>query len=129
MNEHRQMQNPPAGPDNTVSIIGSETSVVGHCKTAGIVQIEGSVEGSVESGNTITVGKGGVIVGDIIARDAVIAGRIHGKLMATSLVELQASCHVDGEIDTDRIVIEEGAMVNATIKTASRSSQPSSSAP
>ena len=126
MNKHRPMENPSAASEGTMSLIGSGTSIVGHCKARGSVQIEGRVEGSVESQKTVSIGKDGVVIGDITTQDAVIAGRIQGRLTIGSLVQLQASCDVGGEIDTRRILIEEGATVNATVRMSNGRSQPSS---
>lgn len=59
------------------------------------------------------------MVGDIIARDAVIAGRVQGGVTSASRVELKASCVVDGEIDTPSIAVERGALINAAFKISS----------
>jgi cytoskeletal protein CcmA (bactofilin family) len=127
MNKQRPAQKPPAAPDNTISIIGPGMSVVGDCKTEGTIQIEGRIQGQVEAGKAIVIGKEGEVVGDIATQDAIISGRIKGSLVIGSRLELQASCDVEGEIDTRRIVLEEGATVNGTVKMGSRGSQPSSS--
>ena len=129
MDKHRPMQDPPAAPESSFSLIGFGTSVVGHCKSEGSVQIEGRVEGSMEAERTISIGKDGVVIGDITTKDAVVGGRIQGRMVIASLVQLQASCDVDGEIDTGRILIEEGATVNATVKMGSGRGQPSSASP
>jgi cytoskeletal protein CcmA (bactofilin family) len=129
MNKHRPMQKSPAAPQNSSSVISYGTSVVGRCKTRGSVKIEGRMEGSMEAEKGISIGKDGVVIGDITTKDAVVGGRIQGRLVIASLVQLQASCDVDGEIDTGRILIEEGATVNATVKMGSGRGQPSSASP
>ena len=116
-------QPPPTVPENTISIIGPGMTFVGDGKTEGSVRIEGRVEGSVEAGKAIVIGKEGAVIGDIVAQDAVISGRIKGKLTIASRLELQASCDVEGDIDTRSIVLEEGATVNGTVKMGSRGSQ------
>ena len=100
MNKHRPMQKSPAAPQNSSSVISYGTSVVGRCKTRGSVKIEGRMEGSMEAEKGISIGKDGVVIGDITTRDAVIDGRIQGKMTIASLVRLQASCDVNGEIET-----------------------------
>ena len=94
-------------------------SVVGDCKSEGTIRIEGRVEGRIEAGKAVVIGKEGTVVGDICTQDAVISGRIQGSLTIASRLELQASCDVSGEIDTRRIVLEEGAMINGTVKMGS----------
>ena len=94
-------------------------NVTGDCKSEGTIRIEGRVEGRIEAGKAIVIGKNGTVIGDISTQDAVISGRIQGTLTIASRLELQASCDVNGEIDTRRIVLEEGATVNGTVKMGS----------
>ena len=117
---------PPASPDNTISIIGPGMTVIGNCKTEGTIRIEGRIEGGVEAGKAVVVGKNGEVIGDISTQDAVISGRLKGSLKIASRLELQSSCDVDGDIDTRRIVLEEGATVNGTVKMGSRGAKPPS---
>lgn len=118
-NKSRAGQRPPGAPDNTISIIGPGMTVVGDCKSEGTIRIEGKVEGRVEAAKAIVIGKNGMVAGDICTQDAVISGEIQGSLTIGSRLELQASCNVTGEIDTRRIVLEEGATVNGTVKMGS----------
>ncbi len=103
-------------PDTVISIIGPGMRVVGDCETEGTVRIEGRVEGSVRAGKAVVVGKEGIVDGDIFTQDAVISGTVQGTLTAESRLELQASCHIDGEIHARRMQLEEGAMLNGTVK-------------
>ncbi len=128
----RAGQKPPKAPDNTISVIGAGMTVVGDCKAEGTIRVEGRVEGRVEAGKAVVVGKSGVVVGDVVTQDAVISGEIQGSLKIGSRLELQATCNVAGEVDTRRIVLEEGATVNGTVKMGSSTgakSAPSSSSP
>lgn len=80
-----------------------------------------------EAAEVISIGKGGVMIGDMTTRDAVVDGRIQGNLTVGSLVQLKAASVVTGEIDTGRILIEEGATVNVTVRMgAGRSQLPAS---
>ena len=61
------------------------------------------------------IGKAGRVNGDIHTQDAVIAGTVKGSLIVESRLELQATCHIDGEISAARLQLEEGGVVNGTI--------------
>jgi cytoskeletal protein CcmA (bactofilin family) len=91
-------------------------TVVGDCQTEGTVRVEGVVEGSIKAGKAVVIGKQGKVVGDIRTQDAVISGRVTGTLVAESRLELQATCHIDGEIHTRRMQLEEGAVLNGTVQ-------------
>ncbi|MGD2045393.1 MAG: polymer-forming cytoskeletal protein [Gemmatimonadota bacterium] len=121
-------------PESVISIIGPGMKVVGDCKTEGTVRIEGHVEGSIQAGKAVVIGKAGRVVGDVITQDAVISGHVVGTLVAESRLELQATCHIDGEVRTRRMQLEEGAVLNGTVemgdkKRAASGAQPGPSQP
>ncbi len=105
-----------APPQSVISIIGPGMKVIGDCHTDGTVRVEGTVEGSVHAGKAVVVGKQGVVRGNVMTQDAVISGRVEGTLVAESRLELQATCHIEGEIQTRRMQLEEGAVLNGTVK-------------
>lgn len=99
-----------------ISIIGPRMKVVGDLSTQGTVRVEGRVEGDVEAGKAVVVGKGGEIHGDVRTQDCVVSGRITGSLIAGSRLEVQATAQVDGEVHARRLQLEEGALLNGTVK-------------
>jgi cytoskeletal protein CcmA (bactofilin family) len=104
-----------AAPESVISIIGPGMTIVGNCETDGTVRIEGTVEGSIKAGKAVVIGKQGVVTGDISTQDAVISGRVEGTLVAASRLELQATCHIEGEVHTRRMQLEEGAVLNGNV--------------
>ncbi len=114
MARERQINGSP--PETVISIIGPGMRVVGDCETEGTVRIEGRVEGTVKAGKAVVVGKEGVVDGNIITQDAVISGSVQGTLTAESRLELQSTCRIEGEIIARRMQLEEGAIVNGTVK-------------
>lgn len=107
--------NSGSSPDAVISIIGPGMTIVGDCETDGTVRVEGAVEGSIKAGKAVVVGKQGSVTGDILTQDAVISGRVEGKLVAASRLELQATCRIDGEVQTRRMQLEEGAVLNGSV--------------
>ena len=115
----RDRDNSPASPESVISIIGPGMTIVGDCESDGTVRVEGSVEGSIKAGKAIVIGKQGLVTGDIVTQDAVISGRVVGTLVAASRLELQATCHIEGEVHTKRMQLEEGAVLNGTVHMSS----------
>jgi len=111
----RDRDNNTSSSESVISIIGPGMTIVGDCETDGTVRIEGSVEGSIKAGKAVVVGKQGVVSGDISTQDAVISGRVEGVLVAASRLELQATCHIEGEVHTRRMQLEEGAVLNGSV--------------
>ena len=104
-----------APPESVISIIGPGMKVVGDCHTDGTIREEGTVEGSVNASKAVVIGKQGVVRGNVVTQDAVISGRVEGTLVAESRLELQATCHIEGEVRTRRMQLEEGAVLNGTV--------------
>ncbi len=105
-----------AAPESVISIIAPGMTIVGDCETDGTVRVEGTVRGSIKAGKAVVIGKQGLVAGDIETQDAVISGRVEGSLTAASRLELQASCHIEGEVHTRRMQLEEGAVLNGTVQ-------------
>ncbi len=111
----RDRDNRETAPESVISIIGPGMTIVGDCETDGTIRVEGTVEGSIKAGKAVVIGKQGFVSGDINTQDAVVSGRVKGTLIAASRLELQATCHVEGEIYTRRMQLEEGAVLNGTV--------------
>lgn len=116
MAKNETSSTPQPGREGVISIIGPGMRVVGDCQTEGTLRIEGTVEGTVNAGKAVVVGKDGVVDGDIFTQDAVIGGRVNGSIRAESRLELQATCVVEGKIQARRIKLEEGGTVNGTME-------------
>ena len=99
----------------TISIVGPGMTFVGDCETDGTVRVEGRFEGSIRAGRAVVVGPGGVVTGDVRARDATIAGTIKGTLIAESKLDLQETSRLDGEVFARTVRVGEGALVNAAV--------------
>lgn len=102
--------------DAVISIIGPGMCIEGDCRTEGTIRVEGTVVGSIAAGKAVVIGKQGVVKGDIETQDAVISGRVEGTLSASSRLELQATCHIEGEVRTRRMQLEEGAVLNGSVQ-------------
>lgn len=102
--------------EGVISIIGPGMRVVGDCITEGTLRIEGTVEGSIRAGKAVVVGKDGVVVGDIRTQDAVVGGRVEGRIFAESRLELQSTCAITGDVHARRIKLDEGGQVDGTLQ-------------
>ncbi len=112
----RERQSNGASPETVISIIGPGMKIVGDCETDGTIRIEGTVEGSVKAGKAVVVGRDGFVDGDVHTEDAVISGRVVGTVIAGSRLELQATCHIEGQVRARRLQLEEGAVLNGTVE-------------
>ncbi len=105
---------PPGG----LSIIAVGMTVRGDIDSNGVVKVEGAVDGHVSASNQVLVARGGVVQGDVAAREAIVGGRVQGAIHATERVEIQAGAAVEGDITTRRIAVAEGGRIDGTIRMA-----------
>jgi cytoskeletal protein CcmA (bactofilin family) len=99
-----------------LSIIGLGMTIHGDIETAGVVKVEGVVNGHVSAGQQVLVAKGGLIDGDVDTGEAVVGGSVHGAVRASGRVEIQAGATVQGDVTTKRISVAEGAVLNGAIR-------------
>src|SRR4051812_50093225 len=72
------------------SVINDRLSIRGELDTDGTVRVEGRVEGPTHRVGTLIVGAGGFVVGDVEAKDVVVAGQIQGNVHASGRIEIEA---------------------------------------
>jgi cytoskeletal protein CcmA (bactofilin family) len=88
------------------------------------VVIAGRVEGSINvTGHLVVVESGAHVVGDITATGIVVAGAVHGSLLAEERIQAQVGADLQGDISAPRIAVADGAVVNGRIETATASSR------
>jgi cytoskeletal protein CcmA (bactofilin family) len=97
----------PARPEAICSI-GSGTSIVGNITCDGPAQFYGHIEGEVR-GSDLLIGEGAEVVGNVIAQEVTIRGRIKGTIRAVR-VKLQASGAVEGDIFHRSLSVEDTAL-------------------
>ena len=97
------------------SLLDSQLALTGDLDTSGSLRIDGKLDGSVRRADTVVLGVGAVMSGDVHAREVVIGGTITGNVHATERVELQATAIVTGDILTQTILVQEGGVVNGRV--------------
>lgn len=92
------------------TIIGKGTLVEGDIKVQSSLRVDGRIKGRVTTSDSLVVGKEGEIEGEVSVKNAVIGGKVQGKVHATGKVVLEANSRFNGELKTAKLVIDEGAV-------------------
>lgn len=80
--------------------------------------VDGSIEGKLNLGNgSLTVGPNGNIKADISAREVVVRGKVDGKITGRERVQVWSTGQVTGEVQTQRLAIEDGAVLRGKVET------------
>jgi cytoskeletal protein CcmA (bactofilin family) len=92
--------------------------------------IDGTVEGKLDLGTaSVTVGPNGKVKADVFAREVVVRGNLDGKIEGTERVQLWNSGRVTGEVKTERLAIEDGALLRGKVEAGKVHSRGSESRP
>lgn len=94
--------------------IAQGTVFKGSIESQGSFRIEGKVIGNITTPGKIVVGKTGYIEGEIECANADFEGQFTGELKVKSLLTLRSTAKIEGDVFTDKLSIEPGAVFNAT---------------
>lgn len=101
-------------PENTImntdqtSIIAKGAKFDGKVEVAGTLRVEGEFKGTIGTPESLVIGKTGVVHASVNVKNAIIGGTLIGNITAENKIELQSGSHVEGDIKTKRLVIDEG---------------------
>ena len=80
--------------------------------------VDGQIEGKLDLGNaSVTVGPNGVVKADVSAREVIVRGRIDGKVVGSERIQIASSGQIIGEIQCERLAIEDGAILRGKVET------------
>lgn len=95
--------------------ISSGTSIEGKLNFDSPVQIDGNVRGGIVSSQTLTFGTSAQIEAAVAGPVIVVHGKISGEIKASERIELKSGAIVSGTIRAGTLVLEEGAVLNASL--------------
>lgn len=98
------------------TIIGKGTVIEGNIDTVGNISVDGKLIGNLKTKSKINLGHTADIEGNVYAQNAEIAGHIKGVLEVSELLILKPTSVIDGDIITNKLKVEEGAVINGSCK-------------
>lgn len=116
----------PATPRNGTAdrqsggVLSSGVSIKGSVKFSSELVIDGQVEGTIDSGGRLTVGKNAHITGEIRTGSVTVYGTVDGNVTAVERCELHSGCTLRGDIEAPRLVVDEEATFLGSAKIATR---------
>lgn len=106
----------PMRSSSAPSIISADLVVQGTLTSSGDIQIDGKVEGNVNS-TGLVIGDKASIQGDVMAEDVTVRGRVKGSIRARKVL-LASTCHVEGDILHEAFAVETGAFFEGNCRHA-----------
>ena len=99
----------------SISTLISEGCIFdGNLKAPDFARIDGQITGDVMVDEGLILGEKGSIQGNVVTKELVVYGTIIGDLQVTSL-EIRATGKVTGEIRTQTLQVENGAVYNGSL--------------
>ena len=104
------------------TLISSETTVKGDITFTGQLDVEGTIEGSIQAGSgdaVLRVVFGGRVSGEIKVPHATVNGKIEGDIHSSERLVLAEQAAIDGDVYYNLIEMSVGAKVNGGMRHSS----------
>jgi len=98
-------------------LIDQGTVMNGDLSFKGTFRIEGTFKGTIQSDSLLIIGERGKVEADIKVNQVVINGEVRGAVHGFEKIEIHNKGRVFGTIITPKLVIEEGAFLEANCRT------------
>lgn len=92
------------------------TEITGDIKAESDIRIDGKINGTLSCGSKVIIGPTGVVEGEINCVNAVIEGRFDGILVVQEILSLKETAVINGDATYDKLIVQQGAVINASIK-------------
>ena len=106
----------PGAPEALTAFIDQDSECEGKLSFKNTVRIDGSFKGEISSENTLIVGEPGVVQATIRSNHVIVSGEVTGDIIATERLVLHKTARVDGDVQAPRLIVEEGATLQGTIR-------------
>jgi cytoskeletal protein CcmA (bactofilin family) len=107
---------PPVSP-RAAACISQGIKIKGEVTGSEDLFVDGQVDGKLNLTNgSLTIGPNGTVKADVTAREIIVRGKIEGKVTGRDKVQLWSTGEVNGEVLTERLAIEEGALLRGKVE-------------
>jgi len=98
---------------DATTIISIGSKITGEFNISAKLHVEGEIEGKIYSTNSISIGKTGIIKGELKANKLLVDGLFEGKV-EVDLLEITKSGRIIGEIIIKDLIIDQGGVFEGT---------------
>ncbi len=112
----------PATPSTALNTLVKGTVIEGTVKCESDLRVDGTIKGKLNCGAKVIIGPTGSVEGEIYCQNAVIEGRFKGTMKVTELLNVRETAEIDGDISTNKLLVQSGARFNVSCKMETGSS-------
>jgi cytoskeletal protein CcmA (bactofilin family) len=97
---------------SAITVIAAGSIVEGTLRVRGMVQVDGTIDGTLIADGHVSVGPEGRIVGEVNADQLSVGGKVEGKINARTHLHVLASGAVRGTARYTSLEIERGGVMD-----------------
>ena len=101
-----------------------DTEIKGDLQFKGSFRIDGRFKGTIRSESILIIGDQGKVEADIQIGNIIINGEVKGNIHARERAEINSKGRVFGTITSPKLVVDEGAFLEAECHTSSKAPDP-----
>ncbi len=103
-------------PSGAVNTLVKGTLAEGTIKCESDLRVDGTIKGKLDCAAKLIIGPSGLVDGEVRCQSAVIEGAFRGVLRVKDLLNVRENAKIDGDIFTDRLIVQSGAKFNVACK-------------
>lgn len=106
----------PSTTSHSLNSLVKGTSMEGTIKAETDFRVDGTIKGALTCSARLIIGPTGAVEGEVKCASAVIEGRFDGNLQVAELLHIKESAEVNGDVKTNKLIVQSGAIFNVTCK-------------
>jgi cytoskeletal protein CcmA (bactofilin family) len=100
----------PAGAPKLEAFLGKNSKIVGKLSFTGAVELDGTVEGEIETTERLIIGDSANVNAKISGSEIIVKGTVSGDIVASKRLALHRTARIFGNVQCATISMEEGAI-------------------
>ncbi len=102
--------------NSSINSLVKGTNVDGQIISENDIRIDGTLKGNLTCKAKVILGPTGFIEGEINCTNAILEGRLEGIINVRELLTVRQSAVVSGDVNTQKLVVDAGAVFNVSCK-------------
>jgi cytoskeletal protein CcmA (bactofilin family) len=115
INSNAKKPLPERQQSDGVVLIGKGTRILGDISDCTMIEIQGTLEGTV-CADAVVIREGGGFRGTMQTDKAEVHGVLEGTICVHELLDMRASCNVSGDITYGRLAVADGGNISGNLK-------------
>lgn len=91
------------------TIIGPGATMIGDFVTSDPMTVCGTLQGNIESSNTVNISETGLVTGNAVAENLDVEGKLTGDVKCSDKTRIQSKGSITGSLKTARLATDDGS--------------------